>query len=209
MAAAGSETVREHPVDVLERHRYHVDQRVGLTDQGVLEPVPDEPGCVPLDDDGRLAKSIHPVSERCQNGRLRMSRPHDLDELDELGRIEPVEAGEAAEVGERRRKLGERQRRRVGDDDRAWCGQGLGAAEQPPLRLDLLDDRLDYQFGTVQRLVESVVVVIAEIEAPAIAAACLRAVSSVVSRRAVSLTARPARANTAAMPAPIVPPRRR
>ena len=58
-----------------------------------------------------------------------------------------MQADEARRVRERGRDLLERDRRRVGREDRVGLRALLDRGEQRPLRLDVLEDRLDDDVG--------------------------------------------------------------
>ncbi len=80
---------------------------------------------------------------RRQCGIRRLRRPHDLDERHDGDRVEEVEADETLGVRERRADLLDRQRRRVGREDRVLGDDLLDLAEHLLLDADLLEHRLD------------------------------------------------------------------
>ena len=113
-----------------------------------------KPRHVEADDDRRLAELLHPGSQGLERVGRGARAADDLDDLDELRRVEEVEAGEALGPLQLAAHLVDRERRRVGGQDRAGRRELLGPREDRALRLDLLDDGLDDELGARERLVE-------------------------------------------------------
>ena len=71
----------------------------------------------------------------------------DLDERHQRSRVEEVHADDALRPCRRRRDLGHRQRRCVRRQHRVGTADPVELGEELPLRLELLDDRLDHELA--------------------------------------------------------------
>ena len=204
-------------VDVLARGVLGLEHRHGVVEVAEEQRVGDEP-CLVAADDGVLAE---PSDERLHVGehaRLGHDRADDLDEVLHRGRVEEVDADHAARARVGGADLGDRQRRGVGRQDRVGPDHLVEAPEEVLLDLEGLDDRLDDQVGVRQRLeigAEGDVVEDRLLLGLGDLAAGHRTAGGVLEVLATALdaglvlldpiTEKPLRANTSAMPAPMVP----
>ncbi len=144
--------MRDRTVDIGGGADARVDERVGLAEECVLQPVGDEAAHVAADDDRRFPEGLRPRAEGvdCLGRGLRAA--DDFDDLGELRRAEPVEACEALRPFESRGKGVKWKRRGVRRQDRLRGRDLLGEREERALRLDRFLDRLDHKGRTRERV---------------------------------------------------------
>ena len=129
-------------VDGLDRGAALGQDRERLQGERSVHAVHDEPGGVRAADRD-LAPRGHEDGGASGDGWIRSRRHDDFHEGHDGRRVEEMEAEEAPRAGGRFRDGGDGQRARVRREDRGRGGRVVEGPENGPLRLEILERRLD------------------------------------------------------------------
>ncbi len=172
---------------------------------------PTTTGCLP-----RLSAS---ASDVLDDGVVGHDGADDLDELEHRCRVEEVHAHDLGRAARRDRDVGDRQGRGVRGEDRVGSADAVELREDRPLEVQPLRDRLDDEVGgrrgRSRALVNRIRPMISS-RSPSVSlprararpvewSTCSRPRSTASSLASTPTTSYPLRANTSAIPAPIVP----
>jgi hypothetical protein len=149
---------RHRLVEVLGRDAL-VEEPDALVQRRDEDAVDDEPGRV-VRAHRLLPGLLGPRVGGVDDGVRALLRADDLDERQERRRVEEVHPDHALGVLGRLGDRVDRDRGRVRGEDRVRCDEPVELGEHLPLRLELLDDRLDHevapgQVGEVGRVRQS------------------------------------------------------
>src|SRR5262249_43301196 len=135
-------------IDVLDLHALG-DQQHRLVEVRRQDAVDDEAGTV-LDHDRRFGQRHGPAPQQVDGAAVGVGTADDLDQRQLVDRVEEVTAGDAAAVFQPLRDGGDGQRRGVRGQDGVGAGNAVQLGEDGPLRLQVLDGRLDDEVGGVE-----------------------------------------------------------
>ena len=93
--------------------------------------------------DRKFSPRLRARVNRFGDGAICRKAAHDLDQWQHRRRIEEVHAGDALRILQARRERGDRQRRRVGRQNRFRRDNDFELAQQRAFGLQILDDRFD------------------------------------------------------------------
>ena len=140
----------QDPVDVFEAgdafsgdtQRLGGETATGVIDQEARRILDHDAGMP-----GRRDQRRQPVERRARGP----DAADDFDDPHQRHRIEEMQAGDPLGMGGAGRDRGDRQRGRVGGEDRAGFDDAFERREERPLRIEPLDDRLDDDVAAGER----------------------------------------------------------